>query len=249
VKGAVADPVIRRASWIFVVGSLARASVIARGADPARVSVFANTVDVEAFGAAADALAPRRAELRHELGLGEDDVVVLCVARLSPEKGIDTLLRAVGAVGDPRLVVLLAGAGPERERLVALAGEVGARLVLAGDVPWERIAERYVVADVFALLSTHEPWGVVVNEAAASGLPLVLSDRVGAAYDLLVDGENGALVPAGDVPAAAAALARLAADPALRARQGVASRALVAGWGYDVSVESFVAGVRAATAR
>ena len=55
----------------------------------------------------------------------------------------------------------------------------------------------YVDADVFALLSRHEPWGVAVNEAAASGLPLLLSDRVGAAADLLRDGENGFLVPVG----------------------------------------------------
>ena len=80
-------------------------------------------------------------------------------------------------------------------------------------IPWERIVERYVVADVFALLSRHEPWGVVVNEAAACGLPLVLSDRVGAAFDLLEDGRNGFLVPADDVSAAAGAMRALAADP------------------------------------
>ena len=72
------------------------------------------------------------------------------------------------------------------------------RLLLLPDVPWERIVERYALADVFALLSRHEPWGVVVNEAAACGLPLVLSDRVGAAYDLLEDGRNGRLVPVDD---------------------------------------------------
>ena len=97
----------------------------------------------------------------------------------------------------------LAGSGPERERLASLAAELGVRLVLLPDIPWERIVERYVVADVFALLSRHEPWGVVVNEAAACGLPLVLSDRVGAAFDLLEDGGNGLLVPVDDVAAAA----------------------------------------------
>ena len=56
------------------------------------------------------------------------------------------------------------------------------RLTILGDVAEDELAQLYVDADVFALLSRHEPWGVVVNEAAASGLPLVLSDRVGAAY-------------------------------------------------------------------
>ena len=81
-----------------------------------------------------------------------------------------------------------------------------------------------------------------MNEAAACGLPLVLSDRVGAAHDLLRDGENGALVPAGDVDAAAAALRELAADPELRRAQGARSRELARDWGYGPSVEGFLDG-------
>ena len=92
--------------------------------------------------------------------------------------------------------------------------------MLTGDLDWERVAEVYVAADVFALLSEREPWAVVVNEAAACGLPLLLSDRVGAAHDLLRDGENGVLVRAGDVDAASEALRGLAADAELRLAQG-----------------------------
>ena len=93
-----------------------------------------------------------------------------------------------------------------------------------------------------------EPWGVVVNEAAACGLPLVLSDRVGAARDLLRDGENGALVPAGDAGTAADALSRLASDPGVRERMGARSRELVRGFGYEPSVDNLLAAVREATA-
>jgi glycosyltransferase involved in cell wall biosynthesis len=84
----------------------------------------------------------------------------------------------------------------------------------------------------------------VVNEAAACGLPLVLSDRVGAAADLLRDGENGFLVEAGDAVAAAAAIRRLADDPSLRVSYGARSREIVAAWGYGPSVDGFVAAVR-----
>lgn len=249
VKSVVADPVVAGAAHVLVVGSLARESVVARGADPARVSVFANTIDVEEFGSAAERLAPQRETLRAELGLGRDDVAILCVARLSLEKALDTLVRAVAAADDPRLVLVLVGGGPERERLVELARSHGVRLVLPGDIPWSRIVERYVAADVFALVSTHEPWGVVVNEAAACGLSLVLSDRVGAAADLLVDGENGVLVPAGDVAAVTRAIGALADDPGFRAAAGAASRRIVSTWGYGPSVDAFVAAVRAASSR
>jgi glycosyltransferase involved in cell wall biosynthesis len=240
VKGAVVPRVVRGAAHVLVVGTLARESMLARGADPARIDVFADTVDVAAFGARADALASRRDGLRREAGIGPDDVAVLSVARLSPEKGLDTLVRAVAAAGDPRIVLVLTGSGPERERLEALAREAGVRLVLLEHTPWERISEVYALADVFALLSTHEPWGVVVNEAAASGLPLVLADRVGAAHDLLDDGRNGVLVPPGDLAAAGDALRRLAADPEGRRTMGAASREIVSGWGYEPSVETLV---------
>jgi phosphatidylinositol alpha 1,6-mannosyltransferase len=143
------------------------------------------------------------------------------------------LLRATTAAGARLLVV---GSGPERAHLESMAGDA----IFTGELPGDRVDEAYAAADIFALVSAHEPWGVVVNEAAASGLPLVLSDRVGAAADLLVDGENGVLVPFGDSSATADALRLLAVDPALRERYGARSRELVSAWGYDPSVENFV---------
>jgi glycosyltransferase involved in cell wall biosynthesis len=246
VKGTVVPPIVERAAGLLVTGTLARDSMIARGAHPERVRVFANTVDVERFGDRVDGLAASRPELRRALGANVDDVVVLSVARLASEKGLDVLVRAVAAAADSRLLLVVAGEGPERGRLLASAKELGVRLALTGDVDWERIVELYAAADVFALLSDREPWAVVVNEAAACGLPLVLSDRVGAAHDLLHDGENGRLVEAGDVSAAASALRELASDPELRRSWGARSRELAADWGYGPSVEGFLDAVREA---
>jgi glycosyltransferase involved in cell wall biosynthesis/GT2 family glycosyltransferase len=246
VKGSVVPPIVRGAAGVLITGTLARRSMIARGARPERVRVFANTIDVEAFGDAAARLVGRRDELRSALGAGPDDVVVLSVGRLAREKRLDTLVEAVADAGDSRLLLALVGDGPERESLERLAAARGVRLVLAGDVEWERIAESYVAADVFALLSERETWAVVVNEAASCGLPLVLCDRVGAAHDLLRDGENGMLVAVGDVAAVAEALGRLAADPALRAEYGRRSRELARDWGYGPSVDGFVAAVQEA---
>ncbi len=248
VKGAIVPRIVRGAAGALVLGTLSRDSLVARGARPDSVRVFANTVDVEAWGRRADELRTRRSALRLELGAGEDDVVVLSVARLAREKGLDTLIRAVVAAADSRVLLAVVGHGPDGPELERLATELGIRVRLLGDVPWDQLSEMYVAADVFALLSSREPWGVVVNEAAACGLPLVLSDQVGAAYDLLRDGENGALVAVGDVGAAAAAIRRLAADPALRRAQGARSRELMADWGYEPSVEAFVAGVLEAIA-
>jgi glycosyltransferase involved in cell wall biosynthesis len=249
VKGAVVPRIVRGSQGALVTGSLARWSMVDRGAPPDRTWIFANTIDVEGWGERADRLAGRRPDLREALGLGADDVAVLSVARLAPEKGHDALVRAVAEAREPRLVLVIAGDGPERARLEALARDLRVRLVLAGDLPHDRIAEAYCAVDLFALLSDREPWAVVVNEAAACGLPLVLSDRVGAAADLLRDGENGALVPAGDVAAAATALRGLVTDRDARLLAGARSRELARAWGYGPSVEGFVAAVRAAVGR
>jgi glycosyltransferase involved in cell wall biosynthesis/GT2 family glycosyltransferase len=249
VKGAFVPAVVKGASGVLVTGTLARRSMLARGADPDHVHVFANTVDVEAFGARVDELAPRRPELRSDLGAGVGDVIVLSVGRLAPEKGMDDLVRAVAAAGEPRLLLLIAGDGPERARLEELAAELGVRLSLVGDRAWDGLAELYLAADVFALLSRSEPWGVVVNEAAASGLPIVASAAVGAAHDLVHEGESGFVVPTGDVDAAATALARLAAEPELMVSFGGRSREIARDWGYGPSVEAFLAAVRTAATR
>lgn len=238
IKGAVVPRLLRAAANVLVVGSAARESVAARGA--ASVRVFANTVDVAAWTTRAKALARHR---------DDDDIIVLSVARLVPEKGIDDLVRALAEAGDSRLRLVVAGDGPQRQALVELAAGLGVRLTVLGHVAEAELAQLYVDADVFALLSRHEPWGVAVNEAAASGLPLLLSDHVGAAADLLADGRNGLLVPAGDVQEAAAALNRLAADPALLRELGARSRELVRDWGYEPSVDNFVAAVREAASR
>jgi glycosyltransferase involved in cell wall biosynthesis len=211
VKGAVVPPLVRRASGILVVGTLARGSVVALGADSARVRVFANTIDVERWIQRAEKL-PRRSH---------DGVVVLSVGRRVREKAFDVLEAAC------------AKAGVELE-------------IVTGGLDEDELAQRYVDADIFALVSRHEPWGVVVNEAAASGLPLVLSSHVGAARDLL--NGNGLLVPPDDVDATAAAIRQLADDPELRRRMGARSREVVRLWDYDASVENFVAAVAEARA-
>jgi phosphatidylinositol alpha 1,6-mannosyltransferase len=233
VKTTAVPPVVRGAASVLVVGSLARDSVVSLGADPRRVRVFANTIDVPSYAARADAVAGRRSELRAALGLAEDDVAAVSVARLAPEKGLDVLLRAAVSAG---VRAVLVGSGPERARLEAMSHDA----VFTGELSGEHVAEAYAAADFFALLSAHEPWGVAVNEAAASALPLVASDRVGAAADLLRDGENGMLVPFGDVDAAADAFRRLAANRELRRRFGARSRELVGDWGYEPSIESLV---------
>ena len=166
------------------------------------------------------------------------DVLVLSVARLAPEKGLDVLIHAVAEADDPSGSCSSSPGRPRAQALVDLAAERGVRLMLAGDLEWGR-SWRCTSRRTCSRSFPSATWGVVVNEAAACGLPLVLSDRVGAAHDLLRDGENGTLSPPATSTPAARALRELAADPALR-RASARLRELAQDWGYGASVEGFL---------
>ena len=241
VKGTVVPAVVRGAAHVLVVGTLARESMLARGADPGRIDVFADTIDVAAFGERADALAPRRDELRggggsragRRRGPLRRPALAGEGARHARPGGRGRG-RSVGSSSCSRAAGR-SGSGWRRSPATRASGSCCSRTRPGIGSP-----SCYAVADVFALLSTHEPWGVVVNEAAACGLPLVLSDRVGAAHDLLEDGRNGVLVPAGDAAAAGDALARARRGRGRRRAMGAASRQLVRGWGYEPSIETLL---------
>ena len=155
----------------------------------ARVTVAPNAVD----GALFASRVPERERLRAELGI--EGCCFLYVGRLAPEKGVDVLLAAFDGI-DGELVV--AGSGPEEVRLRAAASP---RTRFLGHVDRDELPRWYAAADALVLPSRSEPWGMPLNEGAAAGLPLVSTDAVGAAHDLIEDGVNGFRVPAGDVEA------------------------------------------------
>ena len=163
-------------------------------------------------------------------GVRPSEVVVGAVARLSPEKGLDVLLRAVARLleGGTPLRVVLAGEGPLRGRLTRLAARLGIaeRVDFRGEVPHEQVPAVLAELDVFVMPSRAEGFGVAALEAQAMELPVVGS-RVHGIPDVVEDGRTGLLAPPGDVEALAAAIGRLANDAELRTAMGRAGRAFV----------------------
>lgn len=165
----------------------------------------------------------RRAEVRAELGLEDDDVVVLMVARLSRQKAHEVMLDALARAAHPRLRLVVVGDGARREELEARVADRGLAkqvtfLGLRRDVP-----RLLAGGDVFALSSVHEGVPISVIEAMTQGLPVVATD-VGALRDQVTDGVDGFLVGSGDAAALGERLVRLADDPALRAELGRRAR-------------------------
>jgi len=197
------DLELRRAAHVFCPSDYLRTLAVAWGVPAERVSVLPNPAP------ALPELAPRE-ELRRSFEM--NGATLAFAGRLSAQKSLELAIGAVGAVEGVALVI--AGDGDERPRLEALAGP---RVRFIGPQPRERVLELFRAADASILSSSWENFPHTVVEALAAGTP-VIATRVGGVAEVVRDGENGLLVPAGDGDALADAVRRYFSDEVLRAR-------------------------------
>ena len=184
-------------------------------------------------------------ELKQELGIPHDLPVVLFSGKLSPVKRPMDLLKAfqemLKTTGRKAALVYL-GDGelrPELERY--RRDEDIPNVYFAGFQNQSELPRYFVAADIFVLPSRYEPWGLVVNEAMCFGLPVIVSDQVGAGGDIVRSGVNGFICPTGDVSALAAFLGKLLSDSDLRMRMGTESRKIIQQWNYQEDVKGVLA--------
>ncbi|MFJ4984620.1 glycosyltransferase family 4 protein [Streptomyces sp. NPDC088732] len=182
--------------------------------------------------------------VRARLGLADRPVVV-CVSRLVPRKGQDTLILALPRIlaVQPDTVLLVVGGGPYAKELKRLAAETGVTdsVVFTGAVPWEELPAHFGAGDVFAMPCRTrrggldvEGLGIVYLEASATGLPVVAGDS-GGAPDAVLDGETGWVVRGGVPEDAADRILALLGDAELRQRMGERGRKWVEdAWRWDL---------------
>ncbi|MFE2417725.1 glycosyltransferase family 4 protein [Streptomyces hokutonensis] len=187
------------------------------------------------------------AEVRARLGLTERPVVV-CVSRLVPRKGQDTLILAMPRIlaRQPDAVLLIVGGGPYEKDLRRLVRETGVSdsVRFTGAVPWAELPAHYGAGDVFAMPCRTrrggldvEGLGIVYLEASATGLPVVAGDS-GGAPDAVLDGETGWVVRGGSPEEAADRILALLGDPELRRNMGERGRQWVEErWRWDLLAE------------
>jgi glycosyltransferase involved in cell wall biosynthesis len=174
-----------------------------------------------------------------------DGTVALFCAKLQLWKGPMDLLEAFARANVPNSYLVFAGDGPERSILERRAAQLGLadRVRFLGFLNQSQLPSAYRAADLFVLPSLFEPFGLVVNEAMLCGLPVAVSDRVGARFDLVRPEENGYVFPAGDVEALAAILNELLLDATKRARLGAAARQRMESWSPREYADSVVRAV------
>lgn len=247
----VALRLLFRQNWALYISTENRRWFEHYGMPASRLFSSPYTVDAEALDCSNGRRLDERQDIvRRELGItANGGPVILTVARLISKKQPLFLLEAFRRIRATRQCTLLVcGSGTlesaMREKVVT---EGIPDVIFTGFLNQSQVARAYLAADIFALLSLeHETFGVVVAEAMHFGLPVVVSDKVGCAPDLVSNDFNGYVVGAQDVEHAAHALGRLVDDPGARKRMGAASRDRISGWTPERTARGIIDAVAAA---
>ena len=209
------------------------------------------TVDTDAIAAfAAKFTTGDRLEFRRRLGIRDaTKTVFLYLGRLEPFKGIQDLFDAFLRLRTQRddVALMIAGSG-SLELFVHDAAESLRCVHYLGHLSGERVWEAYAAADVFVLPSRREPWGLVVNEAMAARLPVIVTDNVGCADDLVRHGVTGLIAKSGTGASLYSAMLALADDPEARVRMGVEGKKLISSWTLAEEARIIASAWRAALA-
>jgi glycosyltransferase involved in cell wall biosynthesis len=199
------------------------------GVSVARMFRSPFTIDETVFLHTRNERASRRARLRSELGITQSDVVFLFIGKLAAHKRpmdfVEATLRLTAGLPDSKLVSILCGDGEKRAALTARIGQAGDRVRLAGFVNLDQLPDYYAAADVLIQPSDVDNHPLTCSEAACVGLPMIVSDHIGAIgpTDIARPDQNAIVYPCGDIGALAGAMRRLASNPELRVSMSAAS--------------------------
>jgi glycosyltransferase involved in cell wall biosynthesis len=227
-KESLKRMIFRRVDGIITAGADGRAFVMGYGVPSERIHIARHVVDVKYFSEEVIKTQSARDSVRAELGLS--GVVFIYVGRMWWGKGTRTLLAAYRSVERElpgRVSLLLVGDGPEEDRIARIARADGLNVKLAGFHQRVDMPLLYQASDVFVFPTLGDPYGLVVDEAMAAGLPVICTTAAGEIHERVIDAVNGYLVPPDSPEALAGAMRRLAHDSTLRSQMGVRSSEMI----------------------
>lgn len=222
----------KKAAGFFTSGSANEEFYRHYGVPEKKMSRLPFSWGYEWYLSQAEKLKNRKEEIRESYGIKKDDFVLLYVGRLAEEKSLKDLLDAYMQIENKNKKIFFVGDGPLCQDFKNYVRENDVQEVnFTGFIKKESLPNFYVLADVFVLPSEHETWGIVVNEAACFGLPIIVSDRVGCSLDLVQDGCNGYVYPAQDVKALASCIKKIMyMPPSERLLFGRKSATIITEW-------------------
>jgi glycosyltransferase involved in cell wall biosynthesis len=239
-KNAFLEWLFNKVSGFLCIGSLNREFYRSRGVAQEKLFSMPYAVDNGWFQQQCERAHARREEFRRELGLSHGRPIILFAGKFIPIKAPLDLIAAFQLVVSESIAarpyLLFAGDGPLRKQMETTAGDLaGKDIRFVGFQNQTQLPAFYDLCDVFVLPSLFEPWGLVINEVMNAGRPVIVSNQVGAAPDLVHQGENGWIYPAGDVRALAGCI-RQAIMNRDSTRMGEKSLQLIGGWNFDADI-------------
>jgi glycosyltransferase involved in cell wall biosynthesis len=222
----------RLADVVIIVSSGGAALMRSVGIPEERIVLAPFCVDNEWWAKKSDLV--DRAVVRARWGVPEDAAVILFCAKLQPWKRPQDVLHAFAKAADLNAYLVFAGDGALRPALESEAKSLGIadKVRFLGFMNQSGLPETYTASDIIVLPSEYEPFGLVVNEAMLCRCPVIVSDRVGARFDLVREGETGYVFPCGDVDGLTAILHRALNDRGVLRRMGEAARDRMASWSH-----------------
>ncbi len=226
---------LERADCCLAIGTRNREFYAAHGVSPERIGLMPYCVDNDHFRNMAQGADSQA--LRAQLDLEAGRPIILYASKLTARKHADLLLEGYLQLPEPRPYLLFVGDGelrPELEENVSARKLNEVRFL--GFRNQNELPGLYALADIFALPSVNETWGLVVNEAMNAGCAILVTDQVGSATDLVQSGVNGMVIPPMDANAIAVALSHML-ERQRYSDMGLRSREIIAGWGIDACVK------------
>ena len=240
-KERLKSTILPRADGVLTAGRDGQRFAMRYGVSADRIFLVPHTVDAEYYAQTSAIARGSRDRIRAELGVR--GVTFVYVGRLWSGKGLDHLLDAFAGIertSSDDVTLLLVGDGSDEGRLRARCHDEGIRnVVFAGFHGAETLPRLYAAADVFVFPTLGDPFGMVVPEAMACGLPVITTSAAGEIGDRVLDGVNGFIVPPGDSAALRERMEALARDGDLRRRMGVSSARCVADQSSGAWAETF----------
>jgi glycosyltransferase involved in cell wall biosynthesis len=216
-----------------------------------RIFTAPNAVDIQLFASLAEEAARDEFQVRARNSLPMR--YFLCVGRLVRAKGVFDLLEGYAQLDHEtraKIGLVFVGDGSDRSELMEQASRIAPGTIqFPGFVHREGLPEFYAFAEALVVPTHSDTWGLVVNEAMSCGLPVIVTSVAGCVADLVEDGRNGLVVPSGDPAQLAAAMARVASDPALRMEMGAGSRQRIEAYSPTAWADGLVKAVESVCAR
>ena len=233
----VRDGVLRRffqyIDSFLAIGSLNKAYYETMGVNPSKISLVPYTVDNARFSITRSMSKHNRRTLLRQNGLDHHLPTILFCSKLAERKNPKLVIDAVQSLKSQDCNLIIAGNGPLQAELTEYVGALGkTNIRFLGFLNQSELPCLYSAVDIFVLPSENEPWGLIVNEVMAAGLPVILGPEIGCAPDLVRHGENGIILEELTVSCLNLHLSKLLIKPEKLLEMGKKSKKIVSKWSY-----------------